>query len=157
MGENELYHYGVLGMKWGVRRTPEQLGHKTDKPKKTRIVNGEESKKVETKQLVAAQNISKDLAKVVNALKQYESESASKRKSKLREGQRKKASEMSNRELQELIQRMSLEDQYANLSSNRMSVGKTYTDEILSGVGEGLAIVGSIFSILISAKILTGK
>lgn len=25
---NELYHYGIKGMRWGIRRTPEQLGHK---------------------------------------------------------------------------------------------------------------------------------
>ena len=33
MDNAELMHYGVKGMKWGVRRTPVQLGHRR-KPKK---------------------------------------------------------------------------------------------------------------------------
>ena len=32
--KNELIHYGVLGMKWGVRRTPAQLDHLTKKDNK---------------------------------------------------------------------------------------------------------------------------
>lgn len=28
MGETYIYHYGIKGMKWGVRRTPAQLGHR---------------------------------------------------------------------------------------------------------------------------------
>ena len=29
--DNELYHHGIKGMKWGIRRTPAQLGHPTKK------------------------------------------------------------------------------------------------------------------------------
>ncbi len=32
--DNELIHYGILGMKWGVRRTPAQLGHLSKKDNK---------------------------------------------------------------------------------------------------------------------------
>lgn len=33
-GGDDVQHFGIKGMKWGVRRTPEQLGHKSAGPKK---------------------------------------------------------------------------------------------------------------------------
>lgn len=35
MENNKLYHHGIRGMKWGVRRTPSQLDYRTAKKKKS--------------------------------------------------------------------------------------------------------------------------
>lgn len=36
-GQNVLVHHGIKGMKWGIRRTPEQLGHAPSKKRKFSI------------------------------------------------------------------------------------------------------------------------
>ena len=46
MNDKVLYHYGVKGMKWGVRRTQAQLGHKTSSTKKKKTDKVDKAEKV---------------------------------------------------------------------------------------------------------------
>lgn len=78
-----LQHYGVKGMKWGVRRTPEQLGHRT--------------RKASSNEGRAGTSIKKKGAAAV----------------------KKKSSPMSDDELQKRINRLNLEERYADLVSRQ--------------------------------------
>lgn len=45
---NYLSHHGIKGMKWGVRRTPEQLGHRISsgvKKAKSKVISSKNKKK----------------------------------------------------------------------------------------------------------------
>ena len=109
MDNNELMHYGVPGMKWGVKRTPAQLGRKSASSSKSLF----EKKKPKPK------------AKTKEKPESSKKETAPKPKS---------VKEMSDDELNSAIRRMQLEQTYASLSPQKVSTGKAVTKRILNNI-----------------------
>ena len=107
MDNDELMHYGVPGMKWGVRRTPAQLGRK--KASSSRFLLGKKK--------------SKNKAKTKS--ESSKEETAPKKKS---------VKEMSDDELNAAIRRMQLEQTYVSLSPKQVSRGKAVATRILNNV-----------------------
>lgn len=107
MYDYELYHHGVKGMKWGVRRTKAQLGRKVKKlVKKTKKVVGEAIEK----------------KKAVEAAKKKAARSIS---------------ELSDAELKERINRLTLEknvldlqSQISRLSPQKVSAGQKFAEKM---------------------------
>ena len=58
---SELYHHGIKGMKWGVRRTPEQLGHRRERmdEAKNRLVRSSGSRNSATLKEARGKDINK--------------------------------------------------------------------------------------------------
>ena len=105
MDNDELMHYGVPGMKWGVRRTPAQLGRK--KTSSSKSLFGKKKPKPKAK-----------------------SESSKKETVQ----KKKTVKEMSDEELNAAISRLQLEQRYKELSPQKVSMGKKIAKTILNDV-----------------------
>ena len=105
MDNDELMHYGVPGMKWGVRRTPAQLGRK--KTSSSRFLFGKKKSK----------------SKAKTKSESSKEETAPKKKS---------VKEMSDEELSTAISRLQLEQKYKELSPQKVSTGKAITKRIIA-------------------------
>ena len=120
MDDRELYHYGVLGMKWGVRRTAAQLGHRV------------KQRKVEKKR---KENLDKARKARVEK-KKAEAE----RQKKLAAG-KLKVKDMTDVEIQAKINRLELEKKYNDLQKNSVQStrGKKFVDKFLDSSSDKLA------------------
>lgn len=112
---DELYHYGVKGMKWGIRRTPAQLGHKPTTPRKKKSSDDSIIKKAGSKIGTAIKN----------------RRAASKQKKAVTKAKKKSISEMSDDELRQQIARLELEKRYRDLQPQKVSKGKSFVSGML--------------------------
>ena len=166
MSNNALYHNGVKGMKWGVRRYQNPDGSLTPAGQKRYARDQRENagKKKGNKVGAADPNrwVKEDLRRskgltdagrnMTNDLKRtMESSDRNKPAPKM------DLSSMSDQEMRNAINRALLEKQYNDMfNPKKESKGRKYVNKILDASGNTLSVAGSALSIALAIKELRG-
>ncbi len=137
--DNELYHHGIKGMKWGVRRTPAQLGHDT---------GGVDLQKAKKK--VDAANT------IVNETRNINNNVSKKQSKKVQKQKMAEVKSMSDKELRERVNRLNMEQQYMRMSSEQMNVGRANVNSVLNNVGTVVNVASSALAIAVAIQKLKG-
>lgn len=128
MSTNELYHYGILGQKWGIRRFQNEDGSLTAAGKARYAENtaGKDAR------IAAAKE-----KKVAKATTGY-----------------KKASEMTNEELSDFVKRIDNEKKYnewiKSQSTEKQSLGKKFAKQLAEDSVKSIssAVTGAVSSVV---------
>lgn len=151
---SELYHHGILGMKWGVRRFQNKDGSLTTAGKKRYDSDGDESsgetkkKKFSLKKSGSKEDIKKTTSKedesekkkIPSKEKDPETYEAAKQKA-IKTGTAtevlKFKGDLTQQEMQSAISRIRWEQDMATLSAKETTAGKTKADEFFDKVKKG--------------------
>lgn len=136
---DELYHHGIKGMKWGVRRTPAQLGHDT---------GGVDLQKAKKK--VDAANT------IVNETRNINNNVSKKQSKKVQKQKMAEVKSMSDKELRERVNRLNMEQQYMRMSAEQMNVGRANVNSVLNNVGTVVNVASSALAIAVAIQKLKG-
>lgn len=164
-----LCHWGILGMKWGVRKYENPDGTLTEAGKKRYAREKEKNanerdknKKLSDKQVVDVERWvtedykgNKRVAEEASNLARNSSNLVSNIKVKK---PKMDLSKMSDKELRDRINREFLEKQYNDLfNKSNKARGKEMVSNVLSTVGNVLSVAASALGVAISLRNLEGK
>ena len=174
-----LYHHGIKGMKWGVRRYQNKDGSLTDAGKRRlgsisdnnkRVNFDENSGRIDSgksnlgkarsaiHEEVASdyRNVSqasRSASEAAGKMSKLSRDSASRKQQK--EMEKMDVSHMSDAELRQRINRMNLERQYKQMATEDVARGRQRTSDILSTAGDVAAIGASAATIAATIYALT--
>lgn len=133
--ENELTHWGIKGMRWGVRRYQNKDGTLTTAGKKR---YAKEMAKLKEEERVAKnqQRTKAKLDKLDEKRREIEAIKSGKPVPKPAEKQTHKIGikDMSDEELRSVVTRLQLEQQYRQLRPEQVSAGKRFADKVMKDV-----------------------
>ena len=163
MNRNELYHDGVIGMKWGIRRYQNKDGTLTDLGKRRYARDMHERGDVQSKDLKndAKRWVREDNARAktladAGAQGMKNAKDLHDKVVKEKVASRMDLSSMTDAQLREAVNRANLEQQYMNAyAPSTVSKGEQRVGKILEYGGATLAVVGSALSIAVAIKNLT--
>lgn len=143
--EDSIEHYGILGMKWGIIRTPKQLGHEPEGGKDYKAKEGKDPNAKEKRERKSLGDKIKDAKKAKQRKKNLEKARAAKAKKKKEAEEReeilkdptklyKNKDKFTKEEIDKAISRYRSEAQLQQLSDMQKQRGKDKVQNIIDAV-----------------------
>ena len=140
----DLYHFGILGMKWGVRRARGADGNVSSNKSTPKDMA------VRKKSFETGATAAREAGSAINTFSKRKENEFSNQK-------RAEAKKMSEKELKDAINRLNLEQQYRNLSTRDIEIGKTTVQDFLAVSGNVLTVAAAGAGLALTIKQLASK